>query len=166
MAGEASSLYPIEEDLSRLPTPTRVKGGLQLSRPTKGGKEYDRQAFAEYLEHLRQAHNESYREESLRAGLDHGSLARYIKKKQRPTRESCIALADHFGINPNELLTRAGYDPLHFFDRSLADPTAYPPEVEEVASHLTRIKPSSRRWKVCQAVCELLEAMSPTAQAK
>lgn len=135
-----------------------------MSRPTKGGKEYDREAFAEYLERLRQERNESYREASLRAGLDHGSLARYIKKHQRPTRESCIALADHFGVNPNELLTRAGYEPMHFFDRSLVDPAAYPPEVEEVASYLARMKPASRRREVCRAVRELLAAASRTAQ--
>jgi hypothetical protein len=55
---------------------------------------------------------------------------------------------------------------MHFFDRSLVDPAAYPPEVEEVASHLVRIKPVSQRREVCQAVSELLEAVSPTAQAK
>jgi len=137
-----------------------------VSRPTKGGKEYDRKAFAEYLERLRQERNESYREASLRAGLDHGSLARYIKEHQRPTRESCIALADHFGVNPNELLTRAGYEPLHFFDRSLVDPEAYPPEVEEVASYLVRLKPASRRREVCRAVRELLAAASRTAPAE
>lgn len=129
-----------------------------MSRPTKGGKEYDRAAFAEHLEELRQARNESYREASLAAGLDHGSMLRYIKKKQRPTRESCIALADHFEVNPNELLTRAGYEAMHFFDRSLIDPSAYPPEVEEVASFLARMEPASQRRQVCRAVRELLKA--------
>ncbi len=137
-----------------------------MSRPTRGGREYDREAFARYLDGLRQERNESYREASLRAGLDHGSLARYVKKKQRPTRESCIALADHFGVNPNEVLTRAGYEPLHFFDRSLVDPTAYPPEVEEVGSWLASVKPASRRREVCRAVLALLEATSRTARDK
>jgi len=137
-----------------------------VSRPTKGGKEYDREAFAEYLEGLRQEANESYRGVSVAAGLDHGALRRYIKKHQRPTRESCIALADHFGVNPNELLTRAGYEPMHFFDRSLVDPAAYPPEVEDVASYLARMKPASWRRAVCRAVRELLEAASRTAQAE
>ena len=137
-----------------------------MSRPTKGGKEYDREAFAEYLEQLREERNESYRVASLRAGLDHGSMLRYIKKHQRPTRESCIALADHFGVNPNELLIRAGYEPMHFFDRSLVDPAAYPPEVEDVASYLARMKPASWRRAVCRAVRELLEAASRTAQAE
>jgi transcriptional regulator with XRE-family HTH domain len=137
-----------------------------VSRPTKGGKEYDRAAFAAYLEGLRQERNESYREASMAAGLDHGAMRRYIREKQRPTRESCIALADHFGVNPNELLTRAGYEAMHFFDRSLVDPSAYPPEVEEVASCLARMKPASRRREVCRAVRELLEAASRTTRAR
>ena len=116
-----------------------------MSRPTKGGKEYDREVFAGDLEGLRQEANESYRGASVAAGLDHGALRRYIKKHQRPTRESCIALADHFGANPNELLTRAGYEAMHFFDRSLVDPSAYPPEVEEVASYPARMEPPTWR---------------------
>lgn len=129
-----------------------------MTRPTKGGKEYDREAFAAYLEGLRQEANESYRGASIAAGLDHGALRRYVKEHGRPTRESCIALADHFGVNPNELLTRAGYEAMHFFDRSLVDPSAYPPEVEEVASELARVEPATWRREVCRAVVELLRA--------
>ena len=131
-----------------------------MSRPTKGGKPYDRAALAEYLDRLRQEHNESYREASLAAGLDHGALLRYVKKQSRPTRESCITLADHFGVNPNEILTHAGYDPLHFFDRSLLDPAALAPEVEELATFLNCLSPPTRRREVCHAVRELLEAAS------
>lgn len=137
-----------------------------MSRPTKGGKEYDREAFGAYLEQLRQERNESYREASMAAGLDHGAMRRYINDKQRPTRESCIALADHFGVNPNELLTRAGYQAMHFFDRSLVDPMAYPPEVEEVASSLARLEPVWRRRAVCRAVRELVEAASRTTRSE
>jgi transcriptional regulator with XRE-family HTH domain len=135
-----------------------------MSRPTKGGKPYDRAALADYLDRLRQEHNESFREAALRSGLDHGAFLRYVKKQNRPTRESCIALADHFGVNPNEILTRAGYDPLHFFDRSLADPKALAPEVEQVAIYLNRLFPLARRREVCQAVRALVEAAARTAQ--
>jgi transcriptional regulator with XRE-family HTH domain len=135
-----------------------------MSRPTKGGKPYDRAALADYLDRLRREHNESFREAALRSGLDHGAFLRYIRKQNRPTRESCIALADHFGVNPNEILTRAGYDPLHFFDRSLADPQALAPEVEEVAVYLNRLSPVARRREVCQAVRALVEAAVRTAQ--
>jgi transcriptional regulator with XRE-family HTH domain len=131
-----------------------------MSRPTKGGKPYDRAALADYLEELRQARNESYREASLAAGLDHGALLRYTKKRSRPTRESCITLADHFGVNPNEILTRAGYDPLQIFDRSLVDPDALAPEVEELAAFLNTLSPLARRREVCNAVRELVTAIS------
>jgi hypothetical protein len=136
-----------------------------MSRPTKGGKTYDREAFAEYLKALLQERNETPRAASLGAGLDHGALMRYIKHRQRPTRESCIALADHFGVNPNEVLTRSGYEAMHFFDRSLVDPKAYPPEVEDVASLLARLEPVSYRREVCRAVHALLQAMTRTAPA-
>jgi len=131
-----------------------------MSHPNIAEKPYDRAALAEYLEGLRRNRNESFRQAALRSGLDHGALLRYIKKHQRPTRESCIALADHFGVNPNEILTRAGYDPLHFFDRSLLDPGALAPEVKEVAVYLNRLSPLSRRREVCQAVRELVMAAS------
>jgi transcriptional regulator with XRE-family HTH domain len=131
-----------------------------MSRPTKGGKPYDRAALADYLDQLRQAHNESFREASLAAGLDHGAMLRYVKKRSRPTRESCITLADHFGVNPNEILTRAGYDPLQIFDRSLVDPGALAPEVEELAAYLNSLSPPARRREVCQAVRELVMAAS------
>ena len=42
-----------------------------MSRPTKGGKPYDRAALADYLDQLRQARNESFRDASLAAGLEH-----------------------------------------------------------------------------------------------
>jgi hypothetical protein len=135
-----------------------------MSRPTKGGKPYDRAALADYLDQQRQTHNESFREASLAAGLDHGAMLRYVKHHTRPTRESCIALADHFGVNPNEILTRAGYDPLHFFDRSLVDPAELAPEVAELARYLNRLSPLARRREVCQAVRALVEAAACTAQ--
>jgi transcriptional regulator with XRE-family HTH domain len=134
-----------------------------MSRPTKGGKPYDRAGLADYLDQLRQAHNESFREASLAAGLDHGAMLRYVKKRSRPTRESCITLADHFGVNPNEILTRAGYDPLHFFDRSLVDPSELAPEVAELALYLNRLSPLARRREVCQAVRALVDAAARTA---
>lgn len=135
-----------------------------MTHPTRSGNPYDRSSLAEYLDGLRQDHNESFREAALRSGLDHGALLRYVKKHQRPTRESCIAMADHFGINPNEILTRAGYDPLHFFDRSLVDPQALAPEVEEIAIYLNRLSPLARRREVCQAVRALVDAAARTAR--
>lgn len=130
-----------------------------MTRPTKGGKDYDREAFAGYLWALMEARNETAREVSLKAGLDHGAFLRFTRKMQRPTRESCIVLAEHFEVNPNEILVRAGYEPLHFFDRSLVDPSAWPPEVEEVATALARLGPASYRREVCRSLRGLLGVM-------
>ena len=127
-----------------------------MSAPTKGGRAYDRGAFAAYLERLLDERNETMREASLSAGLDHSALSRFITQRQRPTRESCIALADHFRLNPNEVLTRAGYDAMHFFDRSLVDPEALPVEVSTLARYLSRIQPLARRRQLCQAIHTLI----------
>ena len=130
-----------------------------MTRPTRGGKDYDRDAFSAYLWGLLEERNETPREASLEAGLDHGAFLRFTRKQQRPTRESCIALADHFEINPNEIMTRAGYEALHFFNRSLVDPSAWPPEVEDVATVLARIEPATYRREVCRSLRGLLDAV-------
>ncbi len=137
-----------------------------MVRPTRGGKEYDRDAFAEYLNDLLKKHNESMREASLASGMTHGSMNRFINKRQRPTRESCIAMADHYRLNPNEVLTRAGYDPMHFFDRSLVDPDALPPEVAVLARYLSQIEPQSRRRQLCQMIRELLDLAGDVSRGK
>ena len=134
-----------------------------MVRPTRGGKEYDRSAFADYLRGLLEKHNESMREASLASGLTHGSLGRFINKHDRPTRESCIALADHFRLNPNEVLMRAGYDPMHFFDQTLIDPEALPPDVSVLARYLSQIRPPSRRRQLCCAIRELLDLTANVA---
>lgn len=132
-----------------------------MVRPTRGGKGYDRAAFAAYLSELLEARNESMREASLAAGLNHSAVNRFITDRQRPTRESCIALADHFGLNPNEMLERAGYEPMHFFDRSLVDPEAMPPDVLELSRYLRRIRPYGRRRQLCRVIRELLDLAQP-----
>ena len=128
-----------------------------MVRPTAGGEPYNREAFAAYLESLLAERNETMRSASIGAGLDHGALQRFIVKRQRPTRESCIALADYLKLNPNEILTRAGYAPMHFFDRSLVDPDALPAEVSELAGWLSRIQPPEMRRQLCAAVREVIE---------
>lgn len=124
---------------------------------------YDCDAFATYLRQLLDEHNESMREASMAAGLDHSALYRFATEHQRPTRDSCIAIADHFDLNPNEVLTRAGYPPLHFFDRSLVDPQAQPPYVAKLASYLSRISPPSRRRQICQSLLRMLELTVETS---
>jgi len=128
-----------------------------MVRPTRGGKEYDRDAFSEYLTGLLEQNNESMREAGLAAGMDHGAFGRFIDKQQRPTRESCMVIADHFGLNPNEVLVQAGYDPMHFFDQSLIDPDALPQEVAVLARYLSQVRPISRRRQLCRAIRDLLD---------
>ena len=119
--------------------------------------------WAVLLEDLRQARNESYREASQAAGLDHGALHRFIKTGSRPNRESCIALAYHFDINPNELLVAAGHEPLPWFDPSLTSPHDYPFEVKQVAEALIRIRNLGLRRRVCGALQSLVETITHTA---
>ena len=78
---------------------------------------------------------------------------------QRPHRESCIALAHHFGLNPNELLVAAGHEPLPWFDPSLTNPGDYPFEVKQVAEALIRIASPRLRREVCEAVEALAQAV-------
>ena len=53
-------------------------------------------------------YNLSWRQASLKAGLDHGAVSRYINGV-RPTRKSAIALAGVFGVPSIELLVLAGH---------------------------------------------------------
>ncbi len=72
-------------------------------------------------------------------------------------RDACIALADHFGINPNKMLEAAGYEPLHFFDRRLMDPNAIPPDIEQLVGEIMEIENES----MCR---EMVEALRQTLQ--
>jgi transcriptional regulator with XRE-family HTH domain len=83
--------------------------------------DYDPIRLGQVLDELRQGRNESYREASLNAGLDHGALRRYICDGRRPQRQALIALADHFGVNPNELLPLAGYPPMKHAQQQTPD---------------------------------------------
>jgi hypothetical protein len=116
--------------------------------------------WAKLLEELRQTRNQSYRQASLAAGLDHGALHRFVRGQRRPNRESCIALAHHFDINPNELLVAAGHEPLPWFDPSLTDAQDYPFEVKRAAEALTEIQDLQLRRGVCDAVRALAQAMT------
>jgi hypothetical protein len=118
---------------------------------------YDPEEFIPHLRRLLAERNESYREASLEAGLDRSAVWRFIEKGTRPHRDACILLAQHFGVNPNEMLQAAGYDPIPLFDLSLADPDEYPPEVKAVAQALARIKDPERRRAACEAVHALAD---------
>jgi hypothetical protein len=127
---------------------------VRLSR-----KGYDHRPLAALLEQLLEEHNETARGTSLASGLDHGAVGRFLRGEVRPHRDTCIVLAEHFGLNPNELLEAAGYEPLTIFDLSLADPSEFPPEVKQVALALGQIADPTLRRDVCSAIHTLALAI-------
>jgi transcriptional regulator with XRE-family HTH domain len=123
--------------------------------------DYDPERLAQVLDELRQTRNESYREASLNAGLDHGALRRYIADGRRPQRQALIALADHFGVNPNELLPLAGYPPMKLFQQVAVDPDSLPSDLGDLVADLQRIPDRSQRRKLVEAVRVLLAGYLP-----
>ena len=123
---------------------------------------YDPDMFVPFLRRLMEARNESYRETSLKAGLDRSAMWRFLNKRNRPHRDACILLAQHFEINPNEMLQMAGYDPLPLFDLSLADPDEFPPEVKAVAQALTDITDLALRRRACELIRETVVLIAGT----
>jgi len=130
-------------------------------------KPYDPERLAAVFRRLLEEHNESYREASLRAGLDHATLGRYIRDKQRPSRSSLLVLADHFGVNPNDLLELAGYDPLEIFEREATDLEGVSPAVRALVDDMERIPDPVLRKRLAEAIQLLLAGYlsdsSPTA---
>ena len=113
---------------------------------------YDPEPLVRMLEHLRHERNESYREASLRAGLDQEAVRRYCVRKQRPQMQALIVLADHYGVNPNDLLQAAGYRPLLLFERVEVDPDSLSSDVKELVDDLSRIADPVLRRQIVQAV--------------
>ena len=99
--------------------------------------------------------NESYRQASISAGLDETAISRYFRGTQ-PVRDACIALADYFGINPNEMLEAAGYKPLHFFDRRMIDPSAFPPDIDQLAGEIMQIENKDIRREMVKTLRQVL----------
>jgi hypothetical protein len=115
---------------------------------------FDPQRLAEVLDRLRRARNESYREASLRAGLDAGAVRRYIVLHQRPAPEALFALADHFEVNPNDLLELAGYHRIPQLDRPPRE--ALPADVRPLVEDLARIADPALRQQLIRAIRVLL----------
>ena len=99
---------------------------------------------------------ESYRQASRAAGLPHNAISKYLRGT-RPSRDACIALADHFGVNPNEMLQAAGYEPLHFFDRTLVDPDQMSEDVRALAAQIQEIQDPEIRRRLIEAMQVLVE---------
>jgi len=118
--------------------------------------------FQQYLGQLLEQTGESYRKASLAAGLHQGSVSNYMGGVQ-PSRDACIALADHFGVHPNEMLQAAGYEPLALFNRWLGDPDQMSHEVRTLAGRIEAIRSPQGRallLNTIEQVVELYEQLS------
>ncbi|HEY9075013.1 MAG TPA: helix-turn-helix transcriptional regulator [Anaerolineaceae bacterium] len=117
---------------------------------------FDSESLISRIKDLLKKHNESYREASLRSGLDHQAIRR-ILSGQKPQMHICILLADHFGVNPNEILHLAGWPTLKAFDVSVVDAVNLPPEATEVALAVAKISEPGVRREVTDAMLTLLK---------
>jgi len=128
---------------------------IAKSRRETLDKPFDPEAMIKRLRELLEKHNESYREASLRAGLDHQGVRR-ILDGQRPSMHICILMADHFGINPNEFLTLAGWPALKAFAIGSIDKDNLPPEAVDVALAIAKISDPGTRKDVTAAILTLV----------
>ncbi len=129
-------------------------------------KGYDPTRLIEALEGLLAERNESYREASLRAGLDHGALYRFLQMRKRPSPRSLLMLADHFAVNPNDLLVLAGYPPLAMFERKPADMDNLSPDVRLLVEDLEQIGDPALRKRLVEAIRLLLKEYIEKARAR
>ncbi len=116
---------------------------------------YDPERMVTRLRELLEKNNESYREASLRAGLDHQGVRRVLEG-QRPSMHVCILLADRFGINPNEFLTMTGWPALKIFDVRGLDTENLPPEAVDIALAVAKIPEPGVRKAVVEAMLVLV----------
>jgi hypothetical protein len=81
---------------------------------------------------------------------------RRIRAGYRPNMPVCILLADHWGINPNELLMLAGWPTLKAFDIHTESAEHLPPEAVQVAKEIARIPNPGTRKTVSEAILVLV----------
>jgi hypothetical protein len=115
---------------------------------------YDPKPMQTRIEELLKQHKESFREASLGSGLDHQAIRRI--RGFRPQVTVCIVMADHFGINPNELLALAGWPTLKAFDIHTESAENLPPEAVEVAKAIAQIPNPGTRKTVAEAILTLV----------
>ena len=96
---------------------------------------YDPAPLIHRLDQLLQQHKDSFRKAALQSGLDHQAIRR-IRAGNRPQMHVCILLADHFGVNPNEMLQLAGWPMLKAFDIHTESAEHLPPEAVQVESEI------------------------------
>jgi hypothetical protein len=118
-------------------------------------KDYDPTPLKQRIDELLKQHKESFREAALSSGLDHQAIRR-IRAGYRPNMPVCILLADHWGINPNELLMLAGWPTLKAFDIHTESAEHLPPEAVQVAKEIARIPNPGTRKTVAEAILTLV----------
>jgi transcriptional regulator with XRE-family HTH domain len=125
-------------------------------RKTSAHEKYNPKPFVKRLEQLLEEHNETWRDASLGAGLDHQTIRRYMNG-HRPDWQSLLMLADHFEINPNEFLQLAGYPTMKIFEVKTKSTEALPAGAVDVAMDIARIADPGTRKAVVQAIRTLLK---------
>jgi len=119
-------------------------------------KNYDAEPMRQRILQLLEQHNESFRGAALDSGLDHQGIRRVLSG-QKPSIISLILLADHFGINPNELLLLAGWPRLKALDIETQSAENLPVEAVDVALALSRITEPKKRKDTARAFLTLLQ---------
>jgi len=110
-------------------------------------KECDPTAFVELFSRLIKETGESYRRIARGSGLTHVTLSNYMKGV-RPSRGSCVVLADHFRINPNVMIEAANYEPLQSFSQAFAEPMDISADVREMAIKVQQIPSLAIRTEI------------------
>lgn len=116
---------------------------------------YDPKPLIARVQELLKQNKDSFREAALKSGLDHQAIRR-ILGGNRPQMHVCILLADHFGVNPNEILQLAGWPMLKAFDIHTESAENLPPEAVEVAKEIARIPNPGTRKQVAEAILVLV----------
>ncbi len=122
-----------------------------------GHKNYDADQFMSLLENLLQDTDESYRQASEESGLDSAAISRYLSGT-RPSRGACISLADHFRINPNDMLQAAGYETLHFFERRKIEMGQVRPRTAQILEKLEQITDPEVRERLYEVIDVVLDS--------
>lgn len=101
--------------------------------------------LAQFLDDQCKQRGLSWREASLKAGLDHGAISRFISGTT-PSPASCRKLATLFGVEEDLVLVLAG----HKIDQTKADNPIS--EAITLTEELMRDLPESLQWKIYKMI--------------
>lgn len=98
--------------------------------------------LAQFLDDQCKQHGWSWREASLRAGLDHGAISRFMRGTT-PATDSCYKLAELFGVDAEIVLKLAGHwqQSSNSTDKPRTEPMLL---LDELMQDL----PEDRQWKI------------------